>query len=202
MKRISIALLSLTAGVFPSAAQTPDYLRDIKPIFAKYCVECHGPAKQRGGLRLDTGAAAIKGNEAGTIIEPGKSESSILIHALHGVKDISLMPPEGKPRPGAAEIDLIKKWVDAGAVFPKEETATAAQGVKSSHWSFQPVRRVEPTVKVPSAWVKSPLDTFILARLAKEKLKPSPEADRPTLIRRLSLDLVGLPPRRQKSTRS
>ena len=101
------------------------------------------------------------------------------------------MPPEGRPRPSAAEIALVKRWIDSGAVAPKDEPVPAI--AKSDHWSFQPIQK-SPPPNVTSDWVRNPIDAFILARLQKEKLKPSPDADRVTLLRRVSLDLTGLPP--------
>src|SRR5262249_13045430 len=141
--------------------------RDVKPIFAKYCVDCHGPKKQKTGLRLDTAAAVRKGNDGGPVIVPGRAKDSPLLHALLGDKELTKMPPEGRPQPSAAEIDIIKRWIDAGAPAPNDEAASAV--VKSDHWSFQPVKRsATPTVRQPD-WVRNPIDAFILARLEKDK---------------------------------
>jgi hypothetical protein len=178
---------------FSSAAEPVDYLRDIKPVLAKHCYECHGPHKQRSGLRLDTAVSAQRGGNSGPGIVPGKSSESKLIKAVTGAQDTKLMPPK-EPRLSAQQIALLKAWIDQGAKAPSGEAVADSASEKSRHWAFQgPVRSPEPAVK-DLAWVNDPIDCFVLARLEREGIEPSPEADRVTLIRRLSLDLLGLPP--------
>lgn len=173
-------------------AQDPvDYVRDVKPIFAKHCVDCHGPKKQKAGLRLDAATAIAKGLERGPAIVPGKADDSLIVHALAGVKEVSLMPPEGRERLTATEIATIKRWINAGAPAPKEEAITTA---KNDHWAFQPLKRTAAPAVKNAAWVRNAIDSYILARLEKENLTPSKDADRITLLRRVSLDLTGLPP--------
>jgi mono/diheme cytochrome c family protein len=175
------------------AGEPIDYLRDVKPVFAKHCVQCHGPAKQRADLRLDTAAQLMEGGNSGAAILPGKSAASRLIRAVTGVKDVKVMPPENRPRLNPREIATLKAWIDQGAKAPQKEDVASA-GETSSHWAFKrPVRVPLPKVRA-ERWVKNPIDRFILARLEKEAIVPSPAADRATLIRRLSLDLLGLPP--------
>ncbi len=174
-----------------AGADSVDYLRDVKPILAKRCYACHGGTKQKMGLRLDTVTAALKGGDSGPAIVPGKSDASRLIHAVTGTHEVSLMPPK-EPRLTAKEIALLRTWIDAGAQAPKDEVAEKT--VVSKHWAFQPPRRVDPPSVSQPRWCRNPIDHFILARLDREKLTPAPEADRVTLIRRLSLDLLGLPP--------
>ena len=191
MKRV---LPTLLLGLFPVAVASAqdDFVRSVQPILQKHCVRCHGPANQKAGLRLDTATTALAGNDAGKVIVPGKSADSRLVKALAGAKDVPLMPPAVRPRMKPEEIATIRRWIDAGAVAPKNEVVVPAH-VDSDHWAFQPIARPElPDVADP--WIKNPIDRFILARLRDEKLTPSPEADRATLIRRVSLDLVGLPP--------
>jgi mono/diheme cytochrome c family protein len=172
-----------------------DYEKQIKPIFAKYCVECHKTDKNESGYRLDLGDLAIKGGDRGAAIIPGKSDGSVLYQALIGKGDVTAMPYE-KPRLPAADIELIKKWIDGGAIVPANETTNEI--VKSNHWSFQPIRRpAVPGVRgqgVGAGGTQNPIDAFVRSRLEREGLKHSSEADRPTLIRRLSLDLLGLLP--------
>ena len=171
-----------------------DFEKQIKPIFTKHCVECHKADKDESGFRLDVGHLAIKGGDRGAAIIPGKSEESILYQALIGKGDATAMPYE-KPRLPAADIELIKKWIDSGAKVPAADATTEV--VKSNHWSFQPIRRpASPNFKSQISNFKSQnlIDAFVRARLEREGLAPSPEADRPTLIRRLSLDLLGLLP--------
>jgi hypothetical protein len=168
-----------------------DYVRDIKPLLARSCLECHGPAKQRNGLRVDSIAALLEGGDSGPAITPGRASASRLVKALVGADDVTQMPPK-EPRLSAAEVALIKAWIDQGAKAPAEEASVAAP--KATHWSFQPIRRPPlPAVK-RTAWVRNPIDAFILTRLEKEGIIPSPEAERVTLLRRVALDLTGLPP--------
>ena len=169
-----------------------DFEKQIQPLFAKHCVDCHKADKDESGFRLDLGHLAIKGGDRGVAIVPGKSGESILFQALIGKGDVTSMPYE-KPRLPAADIELIKKWIDSGAKVPASDAAGAV--VKSNHWSFQPIRRRAVSgQKSEARGQQSPIDAFVRARLEREGLAPSPEADRSTLIRRLSLDLLGLLP--------
>jgi mono/diheme cytochrome c family protein len=193
MRAILLPVLGLL--LFPSWAFTQrpvDYLREVKPIFAEHCISCHGPSKQRSDLRLDTAAFARKGGNSGAVIVPGKSGASKLIKALAGADDLAVMPPPERPRPTANEIAVLRAWIDQGAKGPAKEVAEKAE--TSKHWAFQPPERArEPAVRDVKR-VRNSIDRFILARLDKEGLRFSPEADRTTLIRRVSLDLLGLPP--------
>jgi mono/diheme cytochrome c family protein len=193
MRTFSVLSGCLLFLACPAAgAASVDYARDIKPILAKNCYTCHGPRKQKSGFRLDTVAAAIEGGDSGPAIVPGKSARSRLVQAVTGTDDVPVMPPKG-PRLSAGQIALLKAWIDQGAKAPAEE-ATVSTARTSKHWAFQPVKRPRmPEVKNRD-WPRNPIDRFILARLEKEGIAPSPEADRATLIRRLSLDLRGLPP--------
>src|ERR1051326_4983036 len=176
----------------PPANQKIDFLKDIQPIFADRCYECHGPKKQEHELRLDQKASALKGGESGPALVAGKSADSLLIRAVAGLhKDLARMPKKRDPL-SAEQIGLLRAWIDQGADWP-ENVADAAKDPKN-HWAFKaPIRPNVPAVKNPK-WARTPIDNFILARLEKERLKPSPEADKVTLLRRLSLDLIGLPP--------
>jgi hypothetical protein len=193
---VGLGLLVMAQEITPKAQPAPgsvDYLREVKPILAKHCFSCHGAQKQRSGLRVDTAAFMLEGGNAGPAIVPGKSSDSRLIQLVSGQDKLRLMPPK-EPRLTAAEIALLRTWIDQGAKAPADEKAGDAVVTKESHWSFKPpVRPAEPPVK-NTAWPRTPIDRFILARLEKEGITPSPEADRITLIRRLSLDLIGLPP--------
>jgi mono/diheme cytochrome c family protein len=174
------------------AQQKVDFARDIQPIFAASCAGCHGEKKQSGGLRLDSKAIALS-----KVIKPGNANESELYRRVAGLSDQARMPMGGKPL-SAEQIALIKTWIEQGASWPEGNGGTGVRGdgAKSvaSHWAFiAPVRPIIPKV-INTSWGKNPIDAFVLARLEKEGLKPSPEADRVTLIRRLSLDLIGLPP--------
>jgi len=187
----------LSALALPVSADEPavDYARDVKSVLSKNCYKCHGPDEQKSGLRLDTVAAATDGGYSGAALEPGKSATSLLIKAIRGGDDdVMAMPPEGD-RLTADQIAAIARWIDAGAKAPADDAPAESNGrVKSDHWSFQPIARpAVPTVRHATA-VHNPIDAFVLQRLEREGIEPSAEADRVTLIRRATLDLLGLPP--------
>jgi mono/diheme cytochrome c family protein len=185
---LTFLLAAAPAGLGDAPPSQVDYLRDVKPILAQNCVKCHGPDRRRNGLRLDTAAAARKGGDSGPAVTPGDSAKSRLILMVTAADGVKPMPPSGTPL-DAAQVAILKAWIDAGAPAPADEVAAT-----SKHWAFQPVvRPAEPAVK-NEAWVRNAIDRFVLARLEKEGVAPSSEADRATLIRRLSLDLLGLPP--------
>ncbi|HEX9202405.1 MAG TPA: DUF1549 domain-containing protein, partial [Vicinamibacteria bacterium] len=170
-----------------ATASGPDFVKEIQPIFQARCTRCHGADLQRNSLRLDSRTGALRGGLSGAVIVPGKSDASLMIRRLLG-KITPRMPFEGPPLP-EAEIARIRAWIDAGALGPAETVAT-----EKKHWAYvKPERAPAPTVR-NEAWVRNPIDRFVLARLEKESLAPAPEADPATLIRRVSLDLVGLPP--------
>jgi mono/diheme cytochrome c family protein len=183
----------------PAATGTVDFLRDIQPILAARCVSCHGAARQRGGLRLDSAADTLKGGDTGVILKPGDAKTSRLLFLIAGLdKEIKQMPPAPKKVLSAEEIGKLRAWIEQGARWPKDVVITSTENTKPTHWAYQPIQRPTPPT-VATAWKRSnPIDAFVQARLEKEKLTPSPEADRVTLIRRLSLDLLGLPPTPQE----
>src|SRR5580700_8626609 len=172
----------------------------VRPLLIENCFSCHGEKNPMGGLRLDSRAAILKGGADGPAIVPGVPEASALIKAVR--YDGSLkMPPAG--RLSAGQIATLTAWVKRGAVWPLDRPATAATAssvpyvipeAKRNFWSFRPIRKPPlPKVKL-AAWVKTPIDAFILARLEQKGLTPAPPADRRTLIRRATYDLTGLPP--------
>jgi len=187
--------LFLFASAVSAIAQPSkiDFLRDVQPIFESRCQGCHGGQQQMAGLRLDSGDAVLKGASDGLVVQPGKSGQSRLIERVSSSKKGFGMPPVGEPL-STAQIATIRAWIDQGAQVPASQPAAAAAKPKNRHWSFQPVARPAlPDVRA-RAWVRNPIDRFVAARLEAEGYAPSPEADRVTLIRRVSLDLVGLPP--------
>jgi mono/diheme cytochrome c family protein len=178
--------LACTAGVAPArAAAQVDFKRDIEPIFVKRCSECHGPDKQKGGLRLDSKAEAMKGGKSGKLaISTNVSESEIIRRVTTNDPD-DRMPSKGDPL-DADQIAHLRAWMEQGAVWPEKDF--------SKHWSFiAPTHPEAPKVSNAKS-ARNEIDRFVLARLEKEGLTPTREADRRTLIRRLSLDLTGLPP--------
>jgi len=174
------------------ASRQIDFLKDIQPILTNTCFECHGPEKQKGGLRLDQKAAALKGGDTGPLLVAGKSAESLLIQAVTGTKEDLVRMPKKRDPLTDEQIGLLRAWIDQGATWP--ETAVTGRRDWRQHWAFKPPSRPHPPEVKQTRWVRDPLDSFILARLEHEKLKPAPESDRITLLRRLSLDLIGLPP--------
>ena len=171
-----------------------DYVREVKPLLAEQCYKCHGAAQQKSELRLDTAAFALKGGENGPALKPGLSAQSLMIQTARGTHDTIARMPYKKPPLGDAQIALLTQWIDEGAKAPADEQPETAK-----HWAFVPSQQPQPPkILNPKSQILNPIDAFILARLEKEKLWPAPEADRATLIRRLSLDLTGLPPAPQE----
>ncbi|MBM3824347.1 MAG: DUF1549 domain-containing protein [Verrucomicrobia bacterium] len=177
----------LGTGLSLAAAAKINFTKDIEPILVKKCSECHGPDAQKSGLRLDLKSAAFKGGKSGkSAIVPGKSAESDLIARVTTTDADEVMPPKGD-RLTPAEISSLRQWIDQGADWPEWDP--------SKHWSFTALRKpVPPTLPSVRKRIHNEIDRFILAKLQREGLKPAAEADRPTLIRRLTLDLTGLPP--------
>ena len=168
-----------------------DFTKELEPLFAERCYDCHGEKKQESAFRADNRADLLKGGDHGPAVLPGKSTESILVKVLTDThEDISGMPKK-KEKLTAGQINLVRTWIDQGAVW---ESVAKKYSYNTNHWAFKaPVRPAVPVAKIKS-WPRTPIDNFILARLDAEKLKPSPEADKITLLRRVSLDLIGLPP--------
>ncbi len=168
-----------------------DYPGKIKPILTRHCIFCHGASKARGDLRLDTAAAALKGAKTGPVIVPGKGEESPLILSLRA-EDPSERMPLNRPALSEAEIALLQAWIDQGAAG----TAGERPGVPPSatHWAFLPPKRPKVPKVRSNDWAHNPIDRFIQERLERVELSPSQVADPATLLRRVSLDVIGLPP--------
>ena len=183
---------SLGGFQLAAAAEPVDFDRDVKPILTANCFRCHGADKQESGLRLDSPGALTAGGNAGPAFVAGKADDSLLIQAVTGAADVSKMPPEG-PGLTPQQIGTLKSWVEQARKLP-DELATVAAPARNTHWSFQPLAAAPPPATKNPNWIRSPIDAFVLARLEAAGLEPSPEADQATLVRRLSLDLLGLPP--------
>jgi cytochrome c553 len=164
--------------------------RSVRPVLVQHCYRCHGPNVQQGGVRLDRRAGLLGTNAAGRpLIVPGQPKESLLFHAVMQQGPIK-MPPDGLLSKSA--LDAISAWIQAGAVYP--EPPTAGNRPKPVHWAFRaPVRPALPKVRTP-AWIRTPVDAFVLSRLENAGLKASPRADPRTLVRRVTYDLIGLPP--------
>jgi mono/diheme cytochrome c family protein len=196
---ICIAFLLVSAWVLrhpqrSAAVQSVDFSRDIQPIFQAHCTGCHGAQKASSQLRLDVKSLAMKGGTGGAVILPGNSRQSRLMQRLLGEGGEQRMPLKGEPlKP--QQIELIRRWIDEGATWVESEAERRTPNPElPKHWAFvKPQRPVIPQTK-NKTWVRNPIDYFVLAAIEKAGLTPSPEADKTTLLRRLSLDLTGLPP--------
>jgi len=171
--------------------ESSEFIAKVRPILSERCVHCHGQGVQQNQLRLDSLAAILKGGTSGKVVIPGNSERSPLVRRLIGL--VQPRMPYGAPPLSAGQIDAVRHWIDRGAQGPDlAEAISPKGGVK--HWAYvKPGSPSLPVVKNTS-WCRNAIDYFVLARLEKEGRLPSPEADKATLIRRLSLDLIGLPP--------
>jgi cytochrome c5 len=163
-----------------------DFVTEIQPIFEKHCYQCHAGSKQEAAFRLDHKPSALKGGDFGLAINPGHSTDSLLVHAIEGKNPKMRMPRRGDPL-SPEEIHKIKSWIDAGAEWP--DSASVNLDVKVNHWAFK-----MPTKAPLPSNASHPIDAFIQQKLMAEGLSPSPQASPATLIRRLHLDLLGLPP--------
>jgi hypothetical protein len=185
-------------------AQRDFFEQEVRPVLVRRCFECHGPDSEEGeaGLRLDSLAGMVQGGQSGPAIEPGKPRQSLLVLAVSHDPSVTAMPPKTKlPR---NEVAALTRWVKIGAPWPnakpallrKEKSATDREFTDEERdfWAFQPV--VKPALPdiVDKSWPTSQLDFFVLSRLESNQLHPAPQADRRTLIRRTTIDLVGLPP--------
>ncbi len=188
------ALAAKPIGQAEESASSPvDYLSQVAPILKKNCYPCHSSQVQTNGLRLDSRQHALRGGDSGKpLIVPGKSSESLLLQVLSATESDSFkrMPPSPTPLEDR-DIALIRRWIDQGAQWTEDAQS-------SRHWAFvKPERPSRPRLE-DQDWVRNPIDTFVLARLKAEGLNPSAEAPKEVLVRRLYLDLIGLPPTLQE----
>jgi cytochrome c553 len=208
MKRFSflLALLALGTSNVPvragdaPAADVEFFEKKVRPLLVEQCFSCHGNGKTKGGLDASSRAGLLKGGDSGAAIVPGEPEKSLLIQAVKQTGELK-MPPKSKLTP--ADTDALTQWIQRGAAWPA--TATTANGglrtngdvitvEERKFWSFQPITNPEPPAVKNATWVKKPLDRFVLAKLEAEGLRPVAPAEKRTLLRRVTFDLVGLPP--------
>jgi hypothetical protein len=190
------AAVSVVWGVVRVSAAGPSpeaelFEAKVRPVLAEHCWSCHGPKKKMAGLRLDSRKALLEGGDNGAVVKPGDPDNSPLIRAVRRTDRVK-MPPQTKLPPDA--VDALAAWVKAGVPWPETKTTTADPEAWKKHWAFQPVRRPSPPDVKDRSWCRTSIDPFVLAKLEEKGLSPSPEADARTLIRRLSFDLIGLPP--------
>ena len=178
---ILLGVMGIAADAEDHAQQSVDFTRDVQPLLAKHCLLCHGPDASQGGLRLDTKASAFAPLESGSRgVVPGQPAESEVLARASSHDPLLQMPPEGD-RLTAAEIQTLTAWIEQGATW-------------EVHWAYRPLQQVELPEEQPAGTAATAIDRLTVARLQSRGLEPSPEADRTTLIRRLSYDLVGLPP--------
>ena len=203
LRSLALVVGSVCALMNRADGATPDdgaglafFEAKIRPVLVERCYSCHsGEAKRpKGELRLDDRETLRRGGASGPAIVPGNADESLLIKAIAHADDVSPMPPKGKlPDPVVAD---FRRWINLGAPDPREKSAASTSPkpvADPAWWSLKPIVQASlPTDR--TGWTRSPIDAFVLDRLTAKGLKPSPEADRRTLIRRLSFDLIGLPP--------
>ncbi|HEX5446550.1 MAG TPA: PSD1 and planctomycete cytochrome C domain-containing protein, partial [Pirellulales bacterium] len=184
-----------------SKADLEFFEKDVRPLLANHCQKCHGAKTQKGGLRLDSRDAALAGGDTGPAVVPGKPDESLLIDAVN-YGELYQMPPTGKL--ADADVANLRGWVERGAPWPAE-AAPVASGERqpmaafdlderARHWCFQPLGEHRVPQVADAGWASSPIDRFILARLEAAGLPPAAGTDKRTLLRRLTFDLIGLPP--------
>jgi mono/diheme cytochrome c family protein len=200
-----LILLLCVTGVRPAAGAEPPspaegarfFATQVQPLLQAHCATCHGGDKVRSGLKLTSREALLKGGERGPAISLDRPAESLLLQAVNH-KDELKMPPKGKlPQ---AQIDVLSRWVQMGAPWPEGAPLVQRPGPPQvdeqarRFWSFRPVVRPRPPAVRKADWVRTPIDAFLLARLEAAGLEPAPPAARTALLRRLSYDLIGLPP--------
>jgi mono/diheme cytochrome c family protein len=198
-----VLALGCVAGAGDDPLRPVDFASQVRPIFARSCLKCHGPEKQRGGFRLDARASALAGGESGEpALVPGDASASFLLERVASADEDLRMPPRGE-RLSAAEIGLLTRWVAEGARWAEAAPGSAAKAGPAQmavtegdreHWAFLPLREVEPPALEKGENATSAIDRFLGAGRRAKGLAPVAEADRRTLIRRAAFDLTGLPP--------
>ena len=190
-------------GAFPRSARADaggadaavQFEREVRPILAEHCFSCHGPEKQKSGLRLDSLASMLAGGSRGPAVEAGNAES-LVMQAIRQTGELK-MPPD-QPL-ATVEIETLARWVASGAQWPEYKAVDPAKDAglmerRAHHWAYQPLADNPPPDVADAAWARSGVDHFIFQAIEKAGLQPSPQADRHTLIRRVTYDLTGLPP--------
>ncbi len=184
----------ITIGATCAADEGADdfFEKEVRPILVEKCVSCHGAQEQSGGLRVDSRQGLVDGGHTAAAVVPGDVAGSLIVRAVVRDGDLAMPPDE---QLNSREIAALKRWIETGAAWPAyvEPLSESVQKTPENHWAFQPVRRPSVPV-VDSEWVRTPIDAFVLAKLHTSGLVASPQADRRTLIRRVTYALTGLPP--------
>ena len=203
---LNASLASVPGGRMAVAAEPPGaelFSREVAPLLTRRCLACHGGdaahrnaahRQENGGFRLDTRERLVAGGDSGPAIVPGEADRSPLLRRVLSDADASeRMPPEG-PRLTAREVDILRNWIHGGAAWPAEISLKSPRAAAATHWAFQPIRKPPMPEVRSTANARSPIDLFVLAPLERLGISPAPPADPATLLRRASLDLIGLPP--------
>jgi hypothetical protein len=203
-----ICSFALLKGISVATATepSPDHLAffegKVRPLLIKHCYECHSDKEQNGGLRIDFRETTLKGGDSGSPLAAGNPDASLLIKAVRYNNQDLQMPPKGPL--AASEVTILEEWIASGAHDPRTMTNIEGQSMASpkgmsiesgrQFWSLLPIANPKPPSNKSSEWAKTPIDQFILDRLERENLQPAPSADRASLIRRVTLDMTGIPP--------
>lgn len=189
----AFAVVSASA---PEPAKVEFFEKSVRPLLEEHCIECHSAAKgkTKGGLALDNAASVLKGGDTGPALVPGAPEKSLLVKAVTYTDPDLKMPPSDKRMP-AEKVAILQEWIRQGAYDPREGKAVGFDPeAAKKHWAFKPVQKPEVPEVRQKEWPRTDTDRFVLAALEAKQIKPSAEADRATLLRRLAYDLQGLPP--------
>ncbi|MDG2126624.1 MAG: PSD1 and planctomycete cytochrome C domain-containing protein [Fuerstiella sp.] len=189
---LQLTVLAVTTLSCRADEQNDLFERTIRPILVEQCSACHGDKKQSGELRVDSLKALLRGGDSGPAIVPGQSHQSLLMQAVVRSEDLAMPPDKPLTKP---QIDALRKWINSGAVWPKSSAQLESMADRSAknHWAFQPVHKPE-VPRHENSWGTTPIDAFILRALKANGLRPAPQADRRTLLRRASYAITGLPP--------
>ena len=191
MKPWKPLLLFMACSAAGAASSPPDFQRDVLPILSRRCLSCHGEAVQMGNLDLRSPASMLKGGNKGLALVKGSAQQSLLYQRI-----VDQSMPMGEEKLTEEEIGVIGAWINSGASTEASGTREASRNEQpvARHWAFVPPERPQVPPVSDDKWVRSPVDAFILRELGKQGIRPSPPADRRTLLRRVYLDLIGLPP--------
>ncbi len=195
-----VVLLCAASLATGTEAAKSEFVRDVRPILER-CIKCHGPEKQQGGLRFDSRAGALVAGDTGSnAITPGNVDKSEIIRRIEAQDDSERMPPEGESL-SREQINVLRTWIKQGAHWPEthefkptERGEMVVTDGDRQHWSYRPLRVVDPPTVKDAHWCATKIDRFVMSAMAANGLHPNQEADRRTLIRRLYFDLIGLPP--------
>jgi len=184
-----MSLSLLIAQAQAEQPNAPGYDAQVRPILARHCFKCHGPEERKGGLRLSVASEAHNGGDSGPALKKNEAGEYLILRRITAEEEDDRMPPKG-PGLNESEVAVIAAWLDGGASYGDSES-----GEEDAFWSFKPPVQPSPPFPAAATWGSNAIDAFLLQSMNRQGLSPSPEADRSTLIRRLSLDLRGLPPK-------